>query len=262
MNASDIQHWAQLILAGMRAGQLDIAPLAGHLNVTEGERVQLAVLEHHRGTGESLAGWKVGLTSGVSRDAFGVGVRPFGHLLASRVLRSGATIAREAIPNLGLENELCFRLGKSVRGESVTPDAVGAAVETVAPAFEINQSRTGGQADPGTRAADNLSQWGIVVGPESPLPKDSGWIDFDALTVTLTRDGSHLGTVSARGHIDDHFESMAALVRELAKFGLGLEAGQRIITGAYTRIAVEEPGTYLGTFSGLSGSGAVSIVVT
>ncbi len=249
--------WTDLIWEGTQTGQLDPTPLAGQLSVQDGERVQLDVLERWRAQGERLGGWKVGLTSGASRDAFGAGIRPFGFILESRILASGHALARQQIPNLGLENELCFRIASPLRGNQVNGEQVARAIAAVAPAFEINQNRTGGQADPGTRAADNLSQWGIVVGTEvAPLPQG---FDYDALTVTLTRDGEMVARVDARGHIDDHFDSIAALVRELARFDLGLEPSQRIITGAYTRISVDAPGRYEGTFSGL---GSVEVNVT
>ncbi len=248
--------WADLILRGAELGQLDLAPFAGRLSVEEGERVQLDVLERRRAAGEQLGGWKVGLTSGASRDAFGKGIRPFGHILRSRMLESGARIARAAIPNLGLENELCFRIGARLSGSGTTAADVRRAVAAVAPAFEINQNRTGGQADPGTRTADNLSQWGIVIGAETaPLPDG---FDFEALTVALTLDGRPVETVAARGHIDDHYASLAALVAELAKFGRALEPGERVITGAYTRVPVRDAGLYRGTFTGL---GSVDIEV-
>jgi 2-keto-4-pentenoate hydratase len=49
---------------------------------------------------------------------------------------------------------------------------------------------------------------------------------------------------------------LAALARELAAFGLGLEAGDIVITGAYAKQRIGRPGTIVGTFSGI---GAVSI---
>src|SRR5262245_32733431 len=52
--------------------------------------IQLAVLEEMLKRGERLAGWKVGMTSGPSRDAMGAGFRPFGYILQSRSLHSGA----------------------------------------------------------------------------------------------------------------------------------------------------------------------------
>jgi 2-keto-4-pentenoate hydratase len=257
MNDDELTSLTDLVWQGTQRGQLEIAPLTGRLTVAQGERVQLMVLDRWRAHGERLAGWKVGLTSGASRDAFGPGIRPFGFILESRVLRSGARIDRNRIPNLGLENELCFRIGSPLMGSDITATQVRAALAGVAPGFEINQNRTGGHADPGTRAADNLSQWGIVVGQEiAPIPAG---LDFESLVVELTCDGDPVASVAARGHIDDHFSSIAALVRELAKFDLGLEPGQQVITGAYTRVPVNRAGRYVGTFTG---AGSVRVDVT
>jgi len=119
----------------------------------------------------------------------------------------------------------------------------------VAPAFEINETRLAGKVDPPARVADNLSQWGIVVGKlTKPVPLD---FDFDSLEVVLRRDGVEVERVAARGHIDDHFESIATLTRTLAKFNRGLKAGERIITGSFTRQRVDGPSRWEGDFGPL-----------
>ena len=226
------------------------------LAVDEGERLQLSLLDRWRTTGEQLGGWKVGLTSGRSRDAFGAGVRPFGFVLRSRIFAGGASIPRSRIPRLGLETELAFRIGTTLGGRNVTPAQARAAVAAVAPAFEVNELRIRPGADHGCRAADNLSQWGLVIGMEqSPAPD----LDYDALTVSFSRDGEIVETVAAAGHIDDHFISLAALARELSGFGLALEPGQQVITGSYTRQNIDRAGLYRGDFGAL---GAVSVTFT
>lgn len=226
------------------------------LSVDEGERMQLVMLDRWRATGETLGGWKVGLTSGRSRDGFGPGVRPFGFILRSRIFPNGATIERARIPKLGVETELAFRIGTRLAGPNVTPAQARGAVAAVAPAFEINELRIDPRADSGCRAADNLSQWGIAVGAEHhPVPD----ADFTALTVSFSRDGQVLETLAAAGHIDDHFSSLAALARELAKFGLAVEPGQQVITGSYTRQNIEQNGDYVGDF-GLLGSVALRFI--
>ena len=226
------------------------------LSLHDGEAAQLEVLARWQARGEALGGWKVGLTSGRSRDAFGVGFRPFGYILASRILRSGASIERARIRGCGIENEVCFLIGRDLAGASVDAAAARAAVHSIAPAFEINETRLSGNADNGLRIADDLSQWGIVVGERIALPSS---IDLDRLKVELTRDGEPIERVAAQGHIDDHFASIAALARELAKFGRGLHAGDHVITGAFTRQAVAAPARFEGRFGAL-GSVSVSFV--
>ena len=213
-----------------------------------GLRRQLADLDGKLAAGAGLAGWKVGLTSGASRDAMGTGFRPFGHILTERVMPSGATLTLGDFQAVGVENEVCFTMGEPLAGE-VTAAAARAAVASAAPGFEINEPRLGGSASTVERLADNLSQWGIVAGAERPLDD----IDFDGLEVALAHDGVVQATVAARGHIDDHFASIAALAAQLGRFGRCLEPGQRVITGAFGRHRVTEPSRWSGNFGAALG---------
>lgn len=192
-----------------------------------------------------VGGWKVGLTSGAARDSMGPGFRPFGYILTQRIFPSGKTLALADFAVVGVENELCFRLAESLSGDASRDDAI-AAVDCAAPAFEINEPRLPSGASAAERLADNLSQYAIVVGPEARPP----WagFDFDGIVVALKRNGDPLQTVAAAGHIDDHFASIAALARQLARFGRSLAAGDRIITGSYTRHRVAAAGVYCGEF--------------
>ena len=216
---------------------------------------QLETLEGKLAAGEALGGWKVGLTSGQARDSMGAGFRPFGHILESRIFASGARIGLEALGRAGVENECCFTIGRELAGE-VSRDAVVDAVQSVAPAFEINQRRLSADAPARDRLADDLSQWGIVAA----TPRAVAGIDFESLVVTLARDGEAVETVAARGHIDDHFASIAALAAQLSRFGRTLQPGQRVITGSFGRCPVAEPSRWSGDFG--SDLGVVEVVFT
>ncbi len=209
----------------------------------QGLQRQLDALDAKLANGARLAGWKVGLTSGASRDAMGAGFRPFGHILAERVFASGATLSLAEFKSIGVENEVCFTMGAELAGE-VSAAAAKAAVASVAAGFEINEPRLSADASMAARLADNLSQWGIVAGAERPLEG----IDLDGLEVTLARDGVPQARVPARGHIDDHFASIAALAAQLGRFGRRLEPGQRVITGAFGRQRVTAPSRWSGDF--------------
>lgn len=212
----------------------------------EGLHRQLETLEAKIAGGEVLAGWKVGLTSGQSRDAMGRGFRPFGYVLESRVFDGGASLSLADFTAIGVENEVCFTVGETIRsdGTDVDRDRVARALAGAAPGFEINEPRLPREASASDRLADNLSQWGMVAGRPRPVAD----IDFEALEVTLSCDGEPLQTVAAAGHIDDHFASIAALAVQLGRFGLALEAGQRVITGAFGRSPVSAPSRWRGDF--------------
>jgi 2-keto-4-pentenoate hydratase len=142
---------------------LDPAPLreAPELSADEGQQLQLQ-------QGEELAGWKIGMTSGESRNALGDGIRPFGFVLRSRTLMSGASIPRKDLYKGGVENELCFVMADYL-GEAATPERAKSAIAGLAPAFEINQKRLPPGCSAGLRVSDNLSNWGIIVGDTVPL---------------------------------------------------------------------------------------------
>ena len=204
---------------------------------------QLETLEGKLAAGEALGGWKVGLTSGQARDSMGAGFRPFGYILESRIFASGARIGLDAFERVGVENECCFTIGRELAGE-VSRDAVADAVQGVAPAFEINERRLPADAPAPDRLADDLSQWGIVAGSSRGI----AGVDFESLVVTLARDGEAVETVAARGHIEDHFASIAALAAQLSRFGRTLQPAQRVITGSFGRCPVTEPSRWSGNF--------------
>ena len=235
----------EMIWRSLHSGELDIAPT--EISVDEGQRLQLRVLERWIEQGETLAGYKIGLTSGEARNAFGAGIRPFGFILRSRVLRSGDSVQRNKIGRMGIENELVFRVGESISATSITGEAARKVIEAVAPAFEINQRRLllipGGESSNGLRVADNLSQWGIVTGNFLDLDQD-----FDNLVVSLSCDGESVQEVRAKGHIDDHFDSIAALINRLHSYGRGLSRGDLIITGSFTKQPIDSAGRWCGNF--------------
>ena len=214
---------------------------------------QLEALEQKLSAGETLGGWKVGLTSGQARDSMGAGFRPFGYILESRVFPSGARIGLDAFERVGVENECCFTIGRELAGE-VSRDEVVDAVVSVAPGFEINERRLPADSPAQERLADDLSQWGIVAG----TPRSVDGVDFESLVVTLARDGEAVETVAARGHIEDHFASIAALAAQLSRFGRSLQPGQRVITGSFGRCPVSGPSRWAGDFG--SGLGVVEVV--
>jgi 2-keto-4-pentenoate hydratase len=238
-----------IVWDGALTGRFDASQLRGRLSIDEGEQVQLWVLSRWEEQGSSRAGWKVGLTSGEVRDSFGPGVRPFGFVLRDRVFTSGDTVDLRKVSQPGLETELCFRIGSRLSGPRVDAAEVARSVEAVSAAFEINEVRLDLPQEPGIRVADNLTQWGVVVGEAvSPVPDRAV---FESTVSTLARSGEQGQTVAAAGHIDDHFLSIARLAQELAKFGHAIEAGDLVITGSFGRMRGVAGGEYVGTFSGI-----------
>ncbi len=224
------------------------------LTLDAGHRAQIVLLNRWLAEGESVGGWKIGMTSGANRNAMGDGVRPFGFILASRILHSGASLPLSRLYTGQIENELCLILGAPLGAGTSRAEAL-AAVTSIAPAFEINQKRLPKGASAGLRVADDLSNWGIVVG--TPVPCNAPALDD--MQVTLSRGTHIIESVNSRGHIDDPFDSLATLANTLATYDLELQSGQHVITGAYGKTPFA-PGRFTGEFDCNVGSVTVELV--
>ena len=198
-----------------------------------------------------VAGWKVGLTSGRARDSMGKGFRPFGYILEERCFQSGAKISLDDVGDVGVENELCFIFGSDLP-KNATRQEVLQSIGSVSAAFEINETRLDASASNIDRLADDLSQWGIVVGESKSL--DWKAFAFEEVEVNLARDGELVETVAALNHIDDHFDSLVALSATLGQFDRQIVAGNHIITGSYTRQRVSKPSDWKGDFGSIIGT--------
>ena len=230
---AELRRLADQLFEGARRGSIDGTLSSPSNDLDVALRVQLAVLDRWRAAGERLGGWKSGLTSRAARDMLGKGFRPFGFILESRILPSGAHLKRSAIGRCKVEAELCVIMKTPLRG-AVDPDAARAAVGAIAPAFEINELRFPSFPAPFLLLADNLAQWGAVVGRPCALPP-TRLVDT---TVELILDGKVVEVATPGDTMDDPFVALARLATTLDRFGLGLEAGPRVITGAFADVVV------------------------
>ncbi len=216
------------------------------LEAGQGRQVQR--MRQLQAQGLVMGGWKLGQTSGGSRDAFGPGYRAFGYVRQDRIFKSGATLVGRQISPWGIETEACFILQQDLIGE--VDAAQARAAVWVAPAFELNQTRLGSDAPVPDRIADNLSNWGICVGTAVPVPRD--WQPHELVVAMGQRTKDHgdveRNSVAAANHIDDHFESLALLANRLQQFGEQLKTGEHVITGAYGRVREPSVGTWYGDF--------------
>lgn len=235
--------------AGYLSGTVAMNDTLAGLSLDEGLALQLRVLDSLVASGEELGGWKVGMTSGPSLNRMGEGFRPFGYILKRRIFQSGATVALQPAGPAGIEPELCFRVEKPLSG-AVTREAARAAVSGAIPSFELLAFRIQGKETHGATIADDLMQWGLVLGTESTWRGEIGEMEAE-----LHHDGKVVAKVGPRFAIDDPFESIATLCRQLDRFGRGLKPGEHIITGAFHKTALV-PGRWTAEFKG--GAGAIA----
>ncbi len=256
--ALNIEAAADLIWKSAKQGKYYPEPLHGVLDFDDALKVQLAVLERRIADGEKQAGWKIGLTSASVRAHFNTESQPFGYLMQSGLYESETEIAIDTVrAGCGLEPELCWIMARDLKGPGATPEKARTAAAGVCPGMEINEKRSGGIKDFGLAIADNLTQWGTVAAaPVTPVPDD---FDSDALEVIMRCNGETAATAVGKDVIDDHFVSLATLANVLARYGRRIEAGQRIITGSFSKHDVNKGETWEAEFSGL-GSCSISFI--
>lgn len=245
------------LLAARAAGDYCPPWLVGSLDLDQALDLQLAVLDEKVGQGAAVGGWKVGLTSEASRTRLGADERPFGFVLGERTFTSGASIDSATVNSLSVETEMCFTVGTTVDQPDIGPDAILGYMSEVSAGFELNEARPGAaRPDFFAMVTDCLTNWGIVCGRGiSPLSA----AELSATTITMERNGHNVFSGISSDFVDDHAISLCCLVEQLAKHGRQLEAGQKIITGAFARFAAA-PGDHWRATYGNIGSVDIDVV--
>ncbi len=193
-------------------------------------RVQDAYVEATIGD-DACAGYKIGLTSKRMQQMCGIDQPICGTIFSRKVFRSGAHLLMRDYGRLGLEFEICVRLGRDLDAgnEPFTPEQAGEAIDAVAAAIELVDDRQADYTvlDINTLVADNSWNAGVVLGDFAPPP-----VRLDALEGIAYQDGTEL----ARGHGADAlghpFVPLAWLANHLAANGRQLRKGDIVMTGS------------------------------
>lgn len=198
------------------------------LTLDEAYRIQLGVIARRVAAGERQIGWKVGLTAEAIQQQFGFHEPVFGCILEGRP--SGHVFGRDELIRPGFEPELCLRVGTALRGEVDVPTA-RRAIDAVYPALEIIETRGDFTAQIALAMADNAQQKTVVLGDPVAL----GDRALEAVAATVRINGETVATGRGDAVLGDPLNSVVWLARKLAAFGRGIEAGEIIMSGSFTR---------------------------
>ena len=212
-----------------------------------------------RGRHGDAAGYKVGLTSVAMQKFCGIDHPIAGVVLADRVRSSGARVARPDFGRLGLEFEIAVRIQSDVPvGDGpCTAAMIAPHIDGVCAAIELVDDRGADYAnlDVLSLVADNSWNGGIVLSEFA-----TQWPDLEAARGRATKDGAAIGEGFGRDILGHPFNSAAWLATQLASRGVGLKAGQVVMTGSVMKtIFPDEAASY--RFE-LEGIGVVDVQVT
>jgi 2-keto-4-pentenoate hydratase len=205
------------------------------LTLDQAYRIQLGIIARRIAEGERQIGWKVGLTAEPIQQQFGFHEPVFGCILDSK--SSGHVFRRDELIRPGFEPELCLRVGQSLSGEVEMP-TVRRAIDAVYPALEIIETRGDLAAQIAVAMADNAQQKTVILGNPVAL----GSLALDQVAATVRINGATVATGRGDAVLGNPLNSVIWLARKLQQFGRGIEAGEIIMSGSFTRQFPIEPG--------------------
>jgi len=215
------------------------------MSIEDGYAVSRAWVQMKLAEGRKALGHKIGLTSRAMQQSSQIDEPDYGTLLDDMFFAPG-DIPTERFIAPRVEVELAFILKQPLRGAEVSMDDVLAATEYVQPAIEIIDARIE-QFDRHTKAmrkvqdtiSDNAANAGIILGGRKVHPRE---VDLPWCGAILRQNGVVEETGLAAGVQGHPAIGVAWLARKLAPWGEGLEAGEVVLAGSFTRPALAKRG--------------------
>jgi 2-oxopent-4-enoate/cis-2-oxohex-4-enoate hydratase len=225
-------------LYGALRARRTVAPLIERdpsLTVDDAYAISLDFLSRRLKDGERVVGKKIGVTSKAVQDMLGVHQPDFGFLTDWMYVEGDIDVDAKALIAPRAEAEIAFILKDSLNGPGVTPADVIAATESIAPCFEIVDSRiTDWKIGIVDTVSDNASCGVFVLGEKRLDPRD---LDLPNLHVGVTKNGSPLSEGYGHAVQGDPAQAVAWLANTLGAYGVTLDAGDVILSGSLVPLA-------------------------
>ncbi|PHQ26579.1 2-oxo-hepta-3-ene-1,7-dioic acid hydratase [Marinobacter guineae] len=220
--------------------------------------IQKAWVDRKVAEGRGVIGYKIGLTSRAMQMSSNIDEPDYGVLLDDMLLEDGATIKASDFLDPRIEVELAFVLKKPLFGDNVTIFDVINATDYIIPSLELIAARCL-RTDPETgytrkvydTISDNAANAGIVMGGRPIKPMD---IDLRWAGCMLYLNGQIEETGLAGGVLGNPLKGITWVCKRFAPHGVGLEPGQVILSGSFTRpVPVKAGDTVHADFGSLGG---------
>jgi 2-oxopent-4-enoate/cis-2-oxohex-4-enoate hydratase len=200
------------------------------MTIGDAYEVQQRMLSRRLAAGERVIGKKIGVTSRAVMNMLGVFQPDFGYLLDGMLVNEGESIDAATLIQPRAEGEIAFVLKRDLMGPGVGNADVLAATECVMPCFEIVDSRI---RDWKIRiqdtVADNASCGVFVLGDRALDPRR---IDLATCGMVLEKNGEIVATGAGAAALGSPVNAIAWLANTLGRLGIGLKAGEVVLSGA------------------------------
>lgn len=224
------------------------------ISLDDAYAIQAASIGHRLARGEQRVGVKMGFTSRAKMVQMGLSDVIWGRLTDAMQEEEGGVVDFKRFVHPRVEPEIAFVLKKPLAGR-VTPAEALAAVEAIAPALEIIDSRYQNfKFTLPEVIADNASSSGFVLGnwhrPDT---------EFGNLGLVLSIDGKPVQIGSTAALLGHPLRSLVAAARLSAAAGEPLQAGWIVMAGGATPAEWIKPGQYVSVEMQNLGSAGFSV---
>jgi len=203
------------------------------LSMAEAYAVQDRVREALVADGGRVIGWKAGFTAKMAQEMFQCPEPVSAFLLDSGVYADRAEVPLGRFVQAVVEAEVALVLKRDLSGPGVTPLAALQAIEGAVPALELVDFRYSGKPMGSDVVADGVYANAIVLG--APLT-DVTHLDLSLEGLVYEHNGAVVATNTAAEVLGSPINSLAWIANHLGARGLGLAAGQVVMTGSVSKL--------------------------
>ncbi len=213
------------------------------MTIEDAYAVQQRLIARRIQAGERVVGKKIGVTSQAVMDMLGVFQPDFGILLDGMVYNEGQPIEAQTLVQPKAEGEIAFVLKHDLMGPGVSAADVIAATEGVMACFEIVDSRIENwKIKIQDTVADNASCGVFVLGDRLVDPRD---VDLGTCGMVLEKNGEIVATGAGAAALGHPANAVAWLANTLGRLGMGLKAGEVVLSGSLAAMVPVQAGDSL-----------------
>ena len=254
MDQQQITQLGDELYEALTAGKT-VSPLTSRgfdITIEDAYHIQQRMLARRIEKGEKVVGKKIGVTSKAVMNMLGVGQPDFGYLLDGMVYNEGESIPMDSLIQPKAEGEIAFLMNKDLMGPGLTAADILAATEGVMACFEIVDSRIQDwKIKIQDTVADNASCGVFVLGDKLVDPKK---VDLALCGMVLEKNGEIVVTGAGAATMASPVNAMVWLANTLGRLGIGLNAGDIVLSGALGAMVPVQAGDSLRcTIGGIGG---------
>lgn len=255
MDQTKIEHYGKELYQAL-VDRTPVDPLTDRepeITIEDAYQIQQHMIAHRLAAGETIIGKKIGVTSKAVMEMLKVDQPDFGQMTSGMVFNEGEPIVADTMIAPRGEAEVAFVLNRNLEGPGVTAADVLRATDFVVPCFEIVDSRIKEwRIKIQDTVADNASCGVLTLGGVRKSPRQ---LDLALAGMVLEKNGEVVSTSTGAAVQGSPANAVAWLANTLGRLGIGLNAGEVILSGSQSPLVDVVPGdSLICTVGGLGGT--------